>query len=265
MANHTGRRRLTAWLGACAVACAVSACGTKAADQPPTAPESAQSAARQTSPYPLFSHPSAQPVVAMGVGGSVAHGWDDKTGGGYLARAFQTLTKSGPISFQFINKSIEGYGPTQMAAKYPTFLHEVHPQVVVISWGMLDDIANKTPISAFEQAVQSEIQQALAAHADVIVVTPPPTGASYGHDVASEAALVQDEIRVAKQFKTPDVIVVDLFNQMKRYLAAHHQSIQMYSADDWHPNTLGHELAGSLLAQDLQGTLVPAVAAKPNS
>ncbi|WP_367306851.1 SGNH/GDSL hydrolase family protein [Alicyclobacillus acidocaldarius] len=265
MAMDMRRRRFTVWLGACAVVCAVSACGTNAADSAPTAPESAQSAARQASPYPLIAHPSAQPVVAMGVGGSVAHGWDDKTGGGYLVRAFQELTKTGPISFQFINKSIEGYGPTQMAAKYAEFLSEIHPQVVVISWGMLDDIANKTPIAAFEQAVQSEIRQALAAHADVVVVTPPPTGASYGHDQASESQLVADEIRVAKQFKTPDVIVVDLFNQMKRYLAAHHQSIQMYSADDWHPNTLGHELAGSLLAQDLQGTLVPAGSAKPSS
>ncbi|SIS92657.1 SGNH/GDSL hydrolase family protein [Alicyclobacillus vulcanalis] len=260
MPSIAGGRRFQVWLGACAVALALSACGAEPPQNAPTAsaPEGAQSAARPSSPYPLFSAPPSQPVVAMGIGGSVAHGWDDKSGGGYLVRAFQQLTKAGPISFDFVNKSIEGYGPTQMAAKYPAFLREIHPQVVVISWGMLDDIANKTPIPAFEQAVQSEITQALSAHAYVVVVTPPPTGASYGHDVTSESQLVADEVRVAKKFKTPDVIVVDLFNQMKQYLAAHHQSIQMYSADDWHPNTLGHELAGSLLAADLRGILVPA-------
>ncbi|GMA58142.1 hypothetical protein GCM10025858_26450 [Alicyclobacillus sacchari] len=187
----------------------------------------------------------------MAVGGSVAHGWDDKTGGGYLARAFQTLSDEGPVSFAFVNKSIEGDGPTQMAPKYPGFLSAVRPRVVVISWGMLDDIANKTPIPAFQKAIQEEIQLALQAHADVIVVTPPPTGASYGHDIASEANLIHIEVSIAKSFHSQHVYVFDLFAQMKQYIASHHQSIDQYSADAWHPNTLGHELAGELLASDL--------------
>ncbi|KRW91092.1 GDSL family lipase [Alicyclobacillus tengchongensis] len=237
------------------VICAsLTGCGTSQQAAPSTRVHATQPTTTvntTANPKPAFTGPTAQPITVMAVGGSVAHGWDDKTGGGYLARAFQTLTDEGPVSFAFVNKSIEGDGPTQMAAKYPGFLAALRPRVVVISWGMLDDIANKTPIPAFKKAIQDEISLALKANADVIVGTPPTTGASYGHDVQSEANLINIEVSLARSFHSQHVYVFDLFTQMKQYLASHHQSINQYSADAWHPNTLGHELAGEILAGDL--------------
>lgn len=228
-------------------------CGT----QPPTGTPSTQTTqpARQphiANPKPILATKITGTLTVMGVGGSVAHGWDDKVGGGYLVRAFKTLTAEGPIHYNFVNKSIEGDGPTQMAPKYLPFLRTVKPQVVVISWGMLDDISNKTPIAKFKQAIHDEISQALQAGCYVMVVTPPVTGASYAHDVTSEANLVNTEIGVAQDFHSNKVYVFDLFNQMKAYLSEHHQSVSKYSADAWHPNTAGHTLAGQLLANDIE-------------
>lgn len=204
-----------------------------------------------TNPKPVSSASIKGPVTVMGVGGSVAFGWDDRTHAGYLGRAFQTLSQKENVTYHFVNKSIEGDGPTQMSPKYPSFLTSVNPQIVVISWGMLDDLANKTPIPAFKQAIHNEISMALNRHADVIVVTPPPTGASYAHDKVTETNLVNIEMAVAESFHSKNVYVFDLYRQMEAYIANHHQTIALYEADAWHPNTAGHTLAGQILADDL--------------
>ncbi|MFD1677284.1 GDSL-type esterase/lipase family protein [Alicyclobacillus fodiniaquatilis] len=197
-------------------------------------------------------------VRVMAVGGSVAHGWDDNvTDGGYLARAFKTLSQKTGVQYQFLNKSVEGDGPDQMAAKFPALLKDNRPQVLVISWGMLDDISKKTPVATFKKDVHSEIQQALAAHMKVLVVTPPVTAASYAvHDGPLEDQLVEDEIQVAQSFHSSDVYVFNVFDEMKSYLTAHHQDVSMYEGDGWHPNAAGHELAGQLLAQDMLNQFV---------
>lgn len=216
--------------------------------------------ATPTSSKPVIQNPTPElglsvkgPILVMGIGGSVAHGWDDKTGGGYLARAFQTLSKEQSVQYHFVNKSIEGDGPTQMATRYPGFLVAIKPAVVIISWGMLDDLSKKTPVKQFRQAIHTEIADALADKMDVIVVTPPVTGASLSaHDNKPDLNLIDIEMSTAEQFHSQHVYVFDVFRQMEAYMKAHHQTISMYAADGWHPNSAGHELAGRLLAQDLR-------------
>ncbi|GMA56105.1 hypothetical protein GCM10025858_06080 [Alicyclobacillus sacchari] len=57
------------------------------------------------------------------------------------------------------------------SGKYATWLAEDKPQIVVISWGLLNDVYDKTPMASFNQAIHNEIQEALAANAVVIFVT----------------------------------------------------------------------------------------------
>lgn len=241
-------------------------CGAQTTKQTPSGQATTSTSKPQVSnPKPALSPKTTGVITVMGVGGSVARGWDDKGNGGYLVRAFKTLTSEGPIHYNFVNKSIEGDGPTQMSSKYPNFLQSVNPQVVLISWGMLDDISDKTPIPDFKNAIHSEISQALQKGCYVLVVTPPVTGASYGNDVTKEANLVNIEMAEAEDFHSNRVYVLDLFNQMKAYLKAHNANVNTYSADAWHPNIAGHELAGKLLAQDIQQQFVASSASTNSS
>jgi acyl-CoA thioesterase-1 len=92
---------------------------------------------------------------------------------------------------------------------------------------------------------------ALDRHAVVLIVTPPVTKASYTQYRTVEPLYLNNEMQVARSFHSPNVFVFDVFDQMKAYLVAHHQTYVPYMADGWHPNTRGHALAGRLLDQDL--------------
>lgn len=192
----------------------------------------------------------------MAIGGSVALGWDDKDGGGYLARAFDTLSSGNRTKFTLINKSVEGYGPTQYTSAFLNVLKTVKPNVLVISWGLLDDASNKTSISQFRQCILTEMTSALASGMYVLVVTPPVTEASYTVNMGLlEQYYMNNEISVAQSLHSSKVYVFDVFSQMKSYLNQHHQNIESYMADNWHPNSAGHALAGKLLAADMQQQL----------
>ncbi|MCL6443063.1 MAG: SGNH/GDSL hydrolase family protein [Alicyclobacillus sp.] len=186
----------------------------------------------------------------MIVGGSVARGWRDGGHGGYLVRAFEDLPGDVPVTV--VNAAVIGDGPVEYASKFTTDLALVKPTVLLISWGMLDDIHAHTPLNQFDGAIHDEIATALANHMTVMVVTPPVTRATYTQYAQQEPDYVDSEIKVAKSFHDPNVHVFNLFEQMKHYLAAHHLSYERYAADGWHPNTLGHELSGSLLSADIQ-------------
>jgi len=188
----------------------------------------------------------------LAIGSSVAEGWADKQGGGYLARAFQSLSKQDGTSFNFVNKSVAGDGVLQVKKSYPMWLAQVHPNIVVISWGALDDLYDKTPIPVFQAEIRMEITDALREHAVVYVVTPPVTRASYTDYRTQESAMLAAEMTTALALRSPNVYVFDVFNQMKKNLVQHHQTYAPYMADGWHPNTLGHELAGQILFADVQ-------------
>jgi len=196
------------------------------------------------------------------LGGSVARGWKD-TGwenwrkgwfGGYLVRAFTTLSKQTHVHYKVENGTIVGANSVQLGTMYKghysAWLKRYKPSLVVISWGGLNDALPKTPIALYRASIHHEVALALAAHAQVWIVTPPATPASYTQFPTLQPYYLQAEISEALTFHNKNVFVFDVFNQMKRYLSVHHRSVNLYAANAWHPNELGHVLAGQLLAND---------------
>lgn len=187
--------------------------------------------------------------TVMAVGGSSAQGYDDPKLNGYLNRALSRVSATLNISLSFVNKAKSGDIPTMLASQYDPLLHSIHPNIVIISWGLLNDIAKKVPKSIFQRVIQSEVSMAITYGADVWLVTPPVTPASYvGHDVELEREYAGLEISGARAVHSTHVHVFDLMNAMKKYLKDHQQSYKPYSSNNWHMNQAGHVLAGQILA-----------------
>ena len=188
-------------------------------------------------------------LKVMGIGGSIALGDDATNGYGYLQRTFHHFNDT------YYNKAIYGANSTQLATmykgRYAGWLSQIHPQVVVIFWGLLNDAVPNTPLSQFNDYLNLEIKQALAIHAMVFVVTPPVTEVSYSLYAKQETKYVQDQIKLVKKMNNPDVYAFDLFSQMKNYLSNHHLNIKEFSGDAHHPNDKGYQLAANLLIADL--------------
>lgn len=200
--------------------------------------------------------PSLKSSTIIAVGGSVGKGWNDFPSGstkspiGYLVRGMNIVEQESGIPYTFINESVGGWGPLQMASRFSSLLTKDHPKVVIISWGLLDDMAKKTPHTEFENAVRTEISKSLAAGATVWVVTPPATGASVAPGSSTRQwSYAVDELNAAKSFPSSKVVVFDLLSAEKNYLAVHHISVTSLDANGWHPNTPGHILAAQLMAQ----------------
>ena len=191
-------------------------------------------------------------IRVLALGSSVAKGWDDKTGGGYLARAVSAYAGQSGYDYQLVNRAQAGdWAGKVLPEPYTKWLNEIRPQIVLISWGALDDAYHKTPIPVFRAAVAKEIQMALDRHAVVFIVTPPVTKASYTQYRTVEPLYLNNEMQVARSFHSPNVFVFDVFDQMKAYIAGHHLNYMQFQADGWHPNAAGHTLAGKILAQDM--------------
>lgn len=234
----------------CALGVLAVDAGWHAANKKPAHPSNATEIKR--------SIPRATPQSerVMAIGGSVAYGWVDPHGGGYLKRAFVTFSQETKRNYIFDNKAIIGANSTQLnitlyKGRYTNWLNTVKPQVVVISWGLLNDCYPKTPFPTFEATIHHEIAKALRHKAVVLLVTPPVTKASYTQYLTLEPEYVNSEVYVADSFNSPNVVVFDVFNQMKAYLAEHNLSYAPFEFGGWHPNAAGHALAGSLLAQDM--------------
>ena len=205
----------------------------------------------------------ATPERVMTIGGSIAKGWMD-TGwqnwrkgwhGGYLSRAFTSLSQTTKTRYTIYDRTIVGANARQLATmyagRYPHWLKSIRPQIVVISWGGLNDALPKTPVGIYRADILSEIRQALAVHAVVLIVTPPITEAALTIYRTAVPFYLNNELSVARSVHSPNVYTFDVFNQMKAYLAAHHLTYRPFMANAWHPNARGHQLAGKLLFQDL--------------
>lgn len=192
-------------------------------------------------------------VTVMTVGSSVAAGWGDAPGaGGYLARAFETLSRRQGVHYEILSWAIAGMTVVDAARHFKNWLVHAKPNVVVISWGGMDDAVAHTPVIAFREAVRTEIRESLAARAAVFVVTPPVTPAAYLNGENQTPYLYfQAEIDVARSFHNPNVRVFDVYDQMLDIMRAKGESYTRFMADGWHPNALGHALAGRLLAGDV--------------
>ncbi|GEO25463.1 hypothetical protein AAC03nite_12480 [Alicyclobacillus acidoterrestris] len=209
-----------------------------------------------------------QTYTVVAIGGSAAEGdGDTKAEGGYLTRAFRMVNATQDVHYNFINESKVGYGPIQYdqppnasAPSYQTRLAMLlaadKPNMLVISFGMLDDIFKKTPTSQTNQALHDEIADALNQHAVVVIVTPPSTYASMTYYRSALNKDIAAEMDVVSAFHNPNIYVIPLAQQMDQYITSHHQSIKMYEEDSWHPNAAGHNVAAQLLAQDFIRTFL---------
>ncbi|WP_237716366.1 SGNH/GDSL hydrolase family protein [Alicyclobacillus hesperidum] len=198
----------------------------------------------------LSSQLTTQKVMI--IGGSMAHGWKDPNNDSYLKRAFAALSNSTDTQYTYDDRTVVGGSPVGLDknGKYATWLAEDKPQIVVISWGLLNDVYDKTPMAAFSQAIHDEIQEALAANAVVIFVTSPVTKATATYNHAEVENYIAVEQQQASSFDNPNIYFIDLNHDMSVYMAAHGQTWQQYYGDSWHPNEAGHELAGELLFDD---------------
>ncbi|NMP22463.1 SGNH/GDSL hydrolase family protein [Sulfobacillus harzensis] len=193
------------------------------------------------------------PVPTVIIGGSAAKGWHDRTGESYIDRALAQYAGQAHVGFKLENRAIPGAPVTDGAikAQFPRWMTTTRGGVVVIAWGLLNDIRLKTPRKAILQQVHREIRLALDTHHRVLVVSPPATLATLTFDRASQAGLWSQIIREATDFHNPNVYVANVMAPMERYIAAHHQSPKLYMDGKWDPNTRGHILAGQFLLKQL--------------
>lgn len=189
------------------------------------------------------------------IGGSMAYGWKDPTNDSYIERAFTGLSGSTTTQYTYINRALVGASAKNYTAKhmqdYLTALSNLQPSVVIISWGLLNDIAQKTTKEVFEAAIRTQITAAVDAHAVVLLVSPAVVRANYTYAKDKTTKYVSWEKEVAKSFDSPDVRVIDIYAQMMQYLAVHNQTYAPYFGDNWHPNEAGHILAGNMLENDI--------------
>lgn len=201
---------------------------------------------------PAHNKTISNPVNVLVLGASTAHGWHDTSGNGYLARTFDTLTSKQDVAYRVTDRAIPGAKIAEVSQKYTRWLRQYHPNVVVISWGLINDLKAKTPYTSFLDNLQKEIDKALQANAKVLLVTPPISRYSYTDFADQQEALTRAEIELAQKMRNPAVISIDLFQQMKSTIASDNVPYQVYCASDSaHPNTRGHILAGRLLTGDL--------------
>lgn len=135
--------------------------------------------------------------------------------------------------------------------KYPTWLNQFQPNIVVIAWGGLDDLYDKTPVDTYAAQIRWQISLALEHHADVFVITPPISKASYTQYRVGQQLLMNQEMDVAQSFHSPNIYVYNVFDEMKQFLTIHHETYLPYMGDAWHPNADGHALAAQMLLQDM--------------
>lgn len=189
-------------------------------------------------------------------GGSIAHGWVDPHNDSYLRRAFSLRSESTNTNYDYIDHTIVGETPVllQKSGQYQTWLATDRPQIVVLSWGLLNSMDSKHKITAtqFGAAVHTEIAKALAAHAVVFIVTPPVVQASATTLHARQETFIGELFTVVSNFKNKNIVIFDVYHQMEAYMAAHGQTyLAYYNGNSWHPDAAGHELAGMLLFNDL--------------
>lgn len=189
----------------------------------------------------------SKPVKVLIMGGSAAIGWGDTHDiGGYIGRAFQTLNNEGG-SFIVDNASHEGLTVPDGEPKLKTYIDQYHPEVVLLAYGLLNDIATNVSDAQLEESLKRQIQYAIDHGSQVFVVTSVLTMG----DGDTFERFTEDERKVALAMGNQGVHLVDLNTQMKMYIEEHNINLQSISADGWHPNAQGHALAGKLLADDL--------------
>lgn len=246
---YRGRKMSAYILGACAFILVGWSLGTN---------QVAYSRSRDNTSIPQDQQlqPNLNRETVMVVGGSMAHGWKDPHNDSYLKRAFQSLSQTTNTQYTYVDDTVIGGTAVKLgASKFDAELQKAHAQVVVLSWGLLNDVSDKTPMATFQQAIHDEIATALKAHAVVLMVTPPVVEATATVNATAVANYISGEFQVANSFHNPNIDLFNLNAQMATYMEAHGQTWKTYYGDSWHPNQAGHQLAGHLLYNDIIQTL----------
>lgn len=196
----------------------------------------------------------AIPVPVLIVGGSAAVGWVDDTGMGYVERGFLDYGRRAGMDFSFTNHAIPGARVVNPLVRehFGEWVSALGPGgVVVIAWGLLNDVRLHTPAPVVKGRIEREIGVALH-HDDVVVlVTPPATRASFEQERPVEYRLVRAEMTAARSFRSRRLYIADVFDRETAYLVGRHLPYRPYMAGRWDPNTKGHRLAGVILAREL--------------
>lgn len=207
----------------------------------------------------LWGNASAEapgPARVLIIGGSAAYGWRDKTGQGYIERGLKAWSAF-PDGLDFQNEAIPGatVNNPKVANRYAQWLSPAPPAIVVLGWGILDDMRAGTPWAIVLAEVRNQTLEALSAGAVVFFVTPPATKPTYTIYQGSENALVGALVRSEEAIGSPDLYVFNVLGAEERWLHAHHQTYAPYMSNFWDPNTAGHILAGGLLANAIKAVL----------
>lgn len=235
-------------------------CGTPAAvmAQLP-AKASASTTSRQP---PIRSISSSRDIqqheTVLVIGGSMAFGWKDPHNDSYLRRAFVIRSHDTKVDYHYVNHAIPGYTAQRLNQRYPgayeRWLQRNKPQVVVLSWGLENDMSSghRDSIDTFDRCIKQEVAEALAAHSTVLMVTPPVTKELATTDHRKVQTYIHSEFEMGRSFHSNNVFEFDVYRQMQAYMKAHHQTYKRYYGNCWHPNQAGHELAGRLFADALR-------------
>lgn len=154
-------------------------------------------------------------------------------------------------------------------------LDKVKPKVVVACYGMNDGIYHpQSPerMKAFQDGIGQLIKAVKAAHARLILLTPPPFDPlplnstlpadapdfSYMKPYASYDDVLAEYTRWEMSLKVRDVTVIDLHTPLKAYLLQRRETEPhfSYSTDGIHPDTIGHLLMSRVILQAL-GVAMP--------
>ncbi|MBX5437459.1 MAG: SGNH/GDSL hydrolase family protein [Alicyclobacillaceae bacterium] len=201
---------------------------------------------------------AAEVLTVMVAGGSSARGWNDPNHNSYLHRALQQYAAATGAQLVYDDHSIPGAAITSVTADtWARWLAADHPQVVVISWGLLNDVHRRTPLADFSEAFRDEIEQALAQRAAVLVVTPPVVTASVTSLKDAFDKYLTAEYQVVTSLHNPNVYWFDIHMQTINYIQGRGLDVAQFCANTWHPNETGHGLAGDLLYQDLISAFGP--------
>lgn len=198
-----------------------------------------------------INNPTTETVMV--VGGSIAYGWDGSVNDSYVQQAFQALSSSSSVQYTYDDQAVVDGSPLKInsSGDFKRWLAADRPQVVVLAWGLENDASAHATTSAIEQAIRTEISEAMATDAVVIVTSPPVTEAIDTTLHKTVEQYIEAEKADVNTLQSPNVHFVNLNQIMGNYLVAHNQSWQDYFGDSWHPDAAGHILAGQLLYSEL--------------
>ncbi len=189
------------------------------------------------------------------VGGSAADGWLDRTHEGYVVRGLLDYARAERVRADIVNHAIPGarvVNPTVQRGLAQWVRQAGRHAVVVLAWGMLNDLKRHTPTPRILAALAQQIAIALAAHDTVLIVTPPATRATYRRYPRAEPRLVAQEVALARSFDSARLYIVNVLASERRDLAQAGLTITAVTRGPFHPNTRGAALAGQLLAASLR-------------